>query len=415
MIPPRAANPPARYRFFTGIRDAAAAGRVLLYTGGNRGRKGIVALMLVLTPLCATATPPSPQQAEELTRLRHRIQSLQQQLAATRGERDQSARRLRQVDQAIHEQLQALRRLDRKLGQARRRLRQLQTRELGARRDLAQLGRQLEREARAAYLMGRQEYVKMLLNQQNPAEIQRVLVYYRYLSAARLEHIDELKRALARQRRLEQQLRQHTEQLQRLRDQQLQRKQTLETRRNERRQLLASLERKVRDQSQELRRLKEDARRLQALIDRLPGVLDEAGLPRLEARFAQYRHRLRLPLRGRITGRYGRPRGLGDLTWNGVFLSSPEGRDVVSVFRGRVAYADWLRGFGLLLILEHGDGYMSLYGHNQSLYKEVGEWVETGEVIAKSGSTGNPRQPGLYFEIRHNGQPLDPLSWCRQR
>ena len=88
---------------------------------------------------------------------------------------------------------------------------------------------------------------------------------------------------------------------------------------------------------------------------------------------------------------------------------------MASIFRGRVAYADWLRGFGLLIILEHGDGYMTLYGHNQSLYKEAGDWVEAGQTIAGSGSTGGPSEPGLYFEIRHNGEPRDPLEWCRIR
>jgi len=104
---------------------------------------------------------------------------------------------------------------------------------------------------------------------------------------------------------------------------------------------------------------------------------------------------------------------MGSLRWRGLFLSGREGEAVKSVFRGRVVYADWLRGFGLLLILEHGDGYMTLYGHNQSLHQDVGDWVEAGEAIASVGNTGDIPRPGLYFEIRHHGEPADPLKWCR--
>jgi len=135
----------------------------------------------------------------------------------------------------------------------------------------------------------------------------------------------------------------------------------------------------------------------------------------MHGRFRKYKGKLPLPARGKIVARYGAPKNIGDLRWRGLFLAGREGQDVRSIFRGRVAFADWLRGFGLLLILDHGDGYMTLYGHNQSLYKEVGDWVEAGQVIAGMGNTGDITQPGLYFEVRHNGKPRDPLLWCRAR
>jgi septal ring factor EnvC (AmiA/AmiB activator) len=116
-----------------------------------------------------------------------------------------------------------------------------------------------------------------------------------------------------------------------------------------------------------------------------------------------------------VLARYGTQKNIGNLKWRGLFIAGREGQQVISVFHGRVVYADWLRGFGLLLILEHGDGYMTLYGHNQSLHKAVGDWVKAGEVIASLGNTGDAAQPGLYFEIRHNGEPRDPLIWCRAR
>ena len=130
------------------------------------------------------------------------------------------------------------------------------------------------------------------------------------------------------------------------------------------------------------------------------------------ARFASLKGRLPLPLAGRVTARFGDDKGIGQLKWRGAFIAAREGQEVRAVHRGRVAYADRLRGFGLLLILEHGDGYMTLYGHNQSLYREVGEWVDAGQVIAAAGNTGDAPQAGVYFEIRHDGEPDDPLRWC---
>jgi septal ring factor EnvC (AmiA/AmiB activator) len=123
--------------------------------------------------------------------------------------------------------------------------------------------------------------------------------------------------------------------------------------------------------------------------------------------------RWRLPVQGRLIARFGSPKEIGDLRWRGIFLATPEGQEVKAVTRGRVAYADWLRGFGLLVVLDHGGGLMTLYGHNQSLYKGVGDRVEAGEAIAASGNTGGPAQPGLYFEIREYGEPRNPLDWCR--
>jgi septal ring factor EnvC (AmiA/AmiB activator) len=125
--------------------------------------------------------------------------------------------------------------------------------------------------------------------------------------------------------------------------------------------------------------------------------------------------RLPLPANGRLLARFNEPRQIGNLRWKGIFLSGREGQPVKAVFGGRVVYAEWLRGFGLLLILDHGDGYMTLYGHNQSLAKSVGDWVEGGETIATVGTTGDPSRPGVYFEVRHHGAPADPLRWCVAR
>ena len=131
--------------------------------------------------------------------------------------------------------------------------------------------------------------------------------------------------------------------------------------------------------------------------------------------FAGLRGKLKWPSRGRLANRYGSRRKEGKLKWQGVMIKAPEGTEVTAISHGRIAFSDWLRGFGLLTIIDHGDGYMSLYGGNQSLYKEVGDWVEAGDVIASVGNSGGHRETALYFEIRHNGKPTNPLKWCRNK
>jgi septal ring factor EnvC (AmiA/AmiB activator) len=131
--------------------------------------------------------------------------------------------------------------------------------------------------------------------------------------------------------------------------------------------------------------------------------------------FAQLKGRLALPVRGELTNRYGSPRSDGGLTWRGLFIAAPSGQQVRAVAGGRVVFADWLRGFGNLLIIDHGDSYMSLYGFNETLFKQVGEPVQTGDSVAAVGNSGGAGDSGLYFELRHQGKPFDPLGWVNVR
>lgn len=354
--------------------------------------------------------------AAELARLRQQIKAVQDELEQTRGQRNQAEIQLRVAERQIGSALKELRLLQGKLRRAQRRLNGLrgdQRRQHDALNiQTARLGDQV----RSAYLSGRQAYLKMLLNQEEPAAMGRTLAYYQYLNRARLEEIDKVRDGLARLARLENDIGQQTRQLEQLHRNQLDQKNQLETLRDQRRELLASLDRRVQSQHQHLGNLRQNERDLERLLERLRGYLaDIPDAPSFKVRFSQHRRRMQLPISGRLRATYGSPRHEGKLRWKGMFIAAPEGRSVHAVFRGRVAYADWLRGFGLLLIIEHGDGYMSLYGHNQSLYKEVGEWVETGEVVASTGSTGDSDIPGLYFEIRHQGQPQDPQRWCVAR
>jgi septal ring factor EnvC (AmiA/AmiB activator) len=371
-------------------------------------------LFAVLHPAYAT---DSAQEEARLQKLRARIGALQERLNETRGQRDAVREEMRALERRIGSLLQNSRQTAARQRRNEMKLENLRAQATRERGGLETQRQQLRHQIRAAYVMGRQEYPKMLLNQENPASVARVLTYYQYLNRARTDRIADIQAGLSRLDALEQQIREQSQELEALRAVQREQKTALEISRARRGELLTSLSHEVRGHSQEIERLHADEKRLEQLIEELKTVVPESTPlpPGKEKHFARLRGRLPLPARGRIIAHYGAQKNVGNLKWRGLFIAGHEGQNVIAVFRGRVVFADWLRGFGLLLILDHGDGYMTLYGHNQSLHKGVGDWVETGETIASLGNTGDMAQPGLYFEIRQNGDPRDPLIWCKAR
>jgi len=372
-------------------------------------------LSALLNPVIAAK--PDDGDEERLKKLRVRIESLQEKLNETRGRRDDVREEVRGLERRIGGLLHNLRKTDIELRSNEKKLKNLVARAERERGHLSAHRQQLSRQIYTAYLMGRQEYPKLLLNQQDPAQVSRVVTYYQYLNRARTERIDKIQTGLVKLEKLEQEILEQRRHLEKLRTSQHDQKMALENSRTRRGELLASLNREVRDQSRQIDRLRADQKRLEQLVEGLKTVLPDPPLPPPGAKtsFAKLRGRLPLPTRGSILARFGGSKNLGNLKWRGLLIGGQEGQNITSVYRGRVVFADWLRGFGLLLILDHGDGYMTLYGHNQSLHKGVGDWVEAGEIIASLGNTGDMTRPGLYFEIRHNGEPRDPLIWCKAR
>ena len=187
----------------------------------------------------------------------------------------------------------------------------------------------------------------------------------------------------------------------------------LDERRAARADAMRALVDRIKDHESRVARLRTDERRLVELVEALRASLtDDALKIRGSRTFEQMRGRLRWPVSGSVLARYGAPRGESGLTWQGMLIGAPAGEAVHSIHRGRVAYADWLRGFGLLLIIEHEDGFMSLYGHNGTLTRETGDWVESGEIVATVGDSGGHSRSALYFEIRRAGRPVNPRRWC---
>lgn len=412
-------HPPAH---FSAIRNGPAGAAGLSLAALFRSLAAV--LYLLLAPLIdaqpAAAGVAAPQERERyetnLKALREKIHALRAKLDHARSQQDAVRMELRGTEQAIGRTTMRLQALDGELADATRQLAALRADAKRHRADLRTHRTTLAGQLRAAYAMGRQEYIKLLLNQENVATAGRIVAYYGYFNRARVKRIDAIADTLQKLQTVEQAIVQKTGELERLRTEQSAARRDLEADREARGVILAKLDREIRDDAQRLQRLVEDERRLNRLLEELQPFLSELPSELGDRQpFPKLKGALAWPSGGRLLARYGAPRKLGKLTWAGVLIGAQEGEGVRAIYHGRVAFADWLRGFGLLLIIDHGDGYMSLYGHNQGLHKNVGDWVEAGDIIASVGSSGGARQTGLYFEIRHNGKPTNPALWCKPR
>jgi septal ring factor EnvC (AmiA/AmiB activator) len=270
----------------------------------------------------------------------------------------------------------------------------------------------LAAQVRAAYAMGRQERLKILLNQQDPAELGRVMAYYEYFNRVRASRIRALSELLEQLAQTEASLTREQERLRQFEVNERQALAQLEAARSQRHRIIEQLQARIQDQAQELNRLKQDEQKLRDLIEQLSRALADLPVPSDKQSFPSRKGKLGWPVKGSLAARFGSPRKIGNLRWDGTVIAAAEGTEVRAVHYGRVIFAGWLRGFGLMLIIDHGDGYMSLYGYNQVLFKEVGEWVEPGERVALVGNSGGQLNAGVYFGIRHNGKPVNPQRWC---
>jgi septal ring factor EnvC (AmiA/AmiB activator) len=362
------------------------------------------------------ASESAAANAKALSAVRSRIEALRKEIEKTQTLHDSVRTELRDIERKIGSLYVALKQIDRKLAKQRHKLHVLHQQRKTLQADLATQDRLLARQVEAAYMIGREAYLKLLLNQQDPAAVGRTLIYYDYFNRARAQRIAAAKTTLTKLQAVEQAINTQTQALNALKQRQLHKRAALQKRSRERAVVVAKLHKQLVSKQQRLKGLVADERRLQNLVSSLDRAIpDILTAPSLQKPFYKLRGRLIWPTRGKLLVRFGTPRAGSRLKWHGVLIRAKEGSDVHAISHGRVAYADWLRGYGLLMIIDHGNGYMSLYAHNQALYKETGEWVEAGEVIASVGKSGGQSRAGLYFEIRHNGIPVNPARWCRGR
>jgi septal ring factor EnvC (AmiA/AmiB activator) len=351
----------------------------------------------------------------ELEQLKQRIKTLQEGLQADQSKLRREDETLREVDLRINRINQKLRELEQQKTVVLTDMEELRKRRQETTRELEMEQQQLAEQMRAAYISGNEEYLKLLLNLQDPAMISRMLSYYRYVSRDRVNTISQINTYLDELARNEADFLARSRELESLIEKQKQRWQHLDTAYREQFTAVERLRSRISEENVEIDRLQDDEKTLIDLIRRLQSVIEELQEDeRSKDSFRDHRGRLNLPVDARITASFGSRREIGNLRWNGILLRGKSGSGVRAVYNGRVVYADWMRGFGLLLIIDHGDGYMSLYGHNESVLVEEGDWVESGQQIATMGMSGGDTRPGLYFEIRYKGKPQDPLRWCRR-
>ncbi len=378
-----------------------------------------IALALAMAGAGAAATE-EPGDAEvsrresELASLRQRIDAIRLEERATRDEHDTLLQNLETAEERIGELTRQLRGHAQRAEVQRRRLATLEVDQHKAADRLERERAVLARQLRGAYLQGRQGRLQLWLKQEDPAQAGRAATYYDYFYRARAAQVAAVRDAASALDATAMALQTEAAALSAVQAEAAAERGELEAQRATRRAAAAALAVRLREQGQTLEGLRRDEAQLQRLLEALREALvgipdDQPDSPPFTAR----RGELPWPAAGELAARFGEPRTAGPV-WDGVLITAPAGTEVRAVHRGRVAFAEWLRGFGLLLILDHGDGYMSLYGHNDSLLKETGEWVEAGEPVGVVGSSGGRDDTGVYFAIRHRGRALDPSAWCRK-
>jgi len=367
---------------------------------------------LTVTPLAAQENDSREARAElkqteaEIAQLKALLDNFKQEMSGLESDLKKSESeigRLRRESQEIEKQI--------KEGETR--LLDLRSQAADLQVALTEQEQQIARQIKAAYMTGDQDYLKLVLNQDDPARVARMMRYYEYVSRARVTEISRYTDTLEQVQIASASIAEQQAALLADREQLAANQQGLQAEQASRTKLLAGLQSRSRSQSEKLKTAEAERAGLEKLIKSIDEAIVSIPTPAGSLPFAQAKGKLPSPVKGRVQARFGSQRGDdARLKWDGVLIASEQGSNVHAVHGGRVVFADWLRGSGLLLILDHGAGYLSLYGHNQSLLKDVGSWVQPGEVISTVGSSGGLSASSLYFSIRHQGRALDPAAWC---
>lgn len=402
----------------------------------------------LLSPVMADQRAETQQQLDaaqkDVAELKKLLEAIQKEKSGVQGELKKTESEMGQLEKQVKG-------LQQELNKSNDELKRLDTEKKKLQQSRLEQQRLIGIQARAAYQGGQQEYLKLLLNQQNPEKFSRTLTYYDYLSQARLEQLATFNETLRQLANVEQDIATQQNQLNEQKSALDGRREQLADARKERQLALAKLNKDLSARDQKLKARQQEQAQLGAVLKTIEATLARQAREAAEARklalaaeqarrkdakagpdaagplvsssgatyggnFASARGKLPWPVNGRLAAHFGSARGGDERTkWDGVLISAGAGSQVHAVHGGRVVFADWLRGAGLLVILDHGNGYLSLYGHNQSLLKDAGQIVKAGEAIATVGTSGGQNTPALYFAIRQQGRPSDPAQWCRRQ
>jgi len=364
-------------------------------------------------------------QQQDLENLRQRISALQQEMEKTSDSKSETADALRESERAISNSNRLLYKLARQQREANLTLSQLQQQSKQVSGEMQEQQLLLAKLLHQQYLGGKQEYFILLLNNRDPNQAARELQYYEYIAQSRASWLKTMRGNLAKLNAVTAQAKQKNMELAALQAEQSRQKQSLLREKNARQQVLNKIALQLRQQRQQIGRLQRDENHLAKLLEKLSRIVTQPktgpapknnGEPATRAQSAPFvtlKGKLPLPVKGKIANKFGSKRPDSPVLWKGLFVQAAASQQVSAIAPGRVIFADWLRGFGNLLIIDHGLGYMSLYGNNETLYKQVGDELQAGDIIAAVGNSGGNENYGLYFELRHEGIPLDPGKWVR--
>ncbi len=374
----------------------------------------LIFLVCEVTISAVFAEPSQHDIEEKLAKVQEQINKSQQKLEKQNGELGGLEKKLRESELSIGNLNQQLLHTEEDLKRSQKKLSVLHLEEKRLQRQLSEHHDILYAQIRSEYLYGGQQKLKLLLNQQEPEKIGRDLVYYDYLHRARLSEINQARKILQSINAVQVEIQQVEKAAKQAKLNLLSEKQLLEEVQKQRKSTIRSLTSNVTSEKEKLANLESNEKQLQDLIKKLRDALVDITVIDEGRGFSKSQGKLYWPVVGKPSNKFGQTRNSArnKMNWQGVFIPSNEGNNVRSIYHGRVAFAEWMRGLGLLIIVDHGGGYMSLYGHNQSLFKQVGEWVDVGEKVATVGNSGGSTKPGLYFEIRKQGSPVNPAKWC---
>ncbi len=397
--------------------------------------------------LTHAAKPEQSKQA--LSELQQRLESLKKELDSSQEAHKDAADALKESEVAISAANKKLYEINQRQQENKKNLIKLESESNSTSATLEQQQKLLSSQLYQQYMHGQQSYVQMILQSEHPSEIARNVHYFSYIAKARAELINKIQGNLNRISKLNEETASALKEVAELKQKQMEERRTLESQKREKSKVVKTLSQQINSQRNEIKKLSRDEKRLSQLVERLARIIPakpktvktkkqknsttseniaedtpskETPIEGItndatpsdeftDANFATLKGKLRLPVRGEVSNRFGASREDSGISWKGLFIRAKEGADVKSVANGRIVFADWLRGFGNLVIVDHGSGYMSLYGNNQAVLKQVGETVHAGDAIASVGNSGGNASNGLYYELRRQSKPFDPLSW----
>jgi septal ring factor EnvC (AmiA/AmiB activator) len=352
--------------------------------------------------------------AKNLEALKSKIAKLSHHISTTQNKKGSIEKALKDSEQQISKISKDIHRIHQELTVRFHQVKILKEKEQSLSQSLAEQQTYLKQQIRIAYSMGKQPVLKVLLNQNDPQKLSRILTYHSYFSEARTKEIKKYRHTITELAQIRQKITRQNLKLVINRNNLLKKRRQLKTSQLNRKRVLIQLANSLKTQTDKLAKYNADRSQLEKLLKDVEKAIVDLSLPNENRPFHQLRGKLLLPVKGLIIQHYGSPTVGGKIRSKGIFIQTRPNTEVHAVYYGRVVFSDWIRGYGLITIIDHGGGYMTLYGHNQSLLKETGDWVHTGETIALTGSSGGYGKTGLYFELRKNGRARNPTGWFKR-